>query len=410
MEQGCGSIIRVSGSLEATLNRTERWFVRAALPQLVDNFSARAQVVPRMIPFLTAATLYWLLQVARLNSFLSVAVALLALVVIWPMTTGVGGHRPPRLSRVAVGAVAVFYAVAFTAGGALIHAVRPGLFTPVVAETTVVPAWVLAGIVGLFFFVLAFAGGYLATAYGVVAASRHALGDLAKGLADIPRSFGRSLPVVLFGTLFLFFTGELWQLLDALPWPRVWLVLALLTVIVALATWRVVKGYDEDPVGPPPTRDDLVEACAGTPLSEVDVPPAELRPLEPPQEINVLVLLTVRQLVQAAIIGLGLFLFFVALGLITVQDETAATWIGHEPESSGLFGVPMALFKISALLASFGGVSFSTSSMTSADNRQEFFLPVLRSIRRPILVHCVYRALAGDHRPDERDQRRAAAS
>jgi hypothetical protein len=199
---------------------------------------------------------------------------------------------------------------------------------------------------------------------------------------------------VLFGTLFLFFTGELWQLLDTLSWPRVWLVLALLMVLVALATWRVVKGYDEDPVGPPPTRDDLADACSGTPLAEVDIPPAELAPLEPKQEINVLVLLTVRQLAQALIAGVGLFLFFVALGLITVQYETAATWIGHDPQRSGLFGVPVALFKLSALLASFGGVSFATTSMTNPDYRQEFFLPVLRTIRRPMLVHCVYRVLS----------------
>ncbi|MCO8274110.1 hypothetical protein M1L60_26265 [Actinoplanes sp. TRM 88003] len=104
-----------------------------------------------------------------------------------------------------------------------------------------------------------------------------------------------------------------------------------------------------------------------------------------------LVLLTVRQLVQAAIIGLGLFLFFVALGLITVQDETAAEWIGHEPALQ--VGVPVALFKLAALLASFGGVSFSTTSMTNPDYRQEFFEPVLRSVRRPILVHTVYCAL-----------------
>ncbi|MCY1136768.1 hypothetical protein OWR29_02075 [Actinoplanes sp. Pm04-4] len=380
----------MSGSLAATLNRTERWFVRAALPQMIADFSARAQVVPRMLPLLSGATVYWLLQVASVPTFLTLVLGLLVVAAIWPFTAGLNGRRPPRLSRGGLIGVAVFFGVLFVVGGPLVHAAWPGAFSEELAGPSG-DVSLIVGLAGLFIYLAVFAGAYLATAYGVVAALRHALGDLAKGLADVPRSFGRSLPVVLFGTLFLFFTGELWQLLDRLSWVRVWLVLALLTVIVGLATWRVVKGYDEDPVGPTPTPQDLAEACEGTPLAGVDVPPAELQPLQHSQEINVLVLLTVRQLVQAAVIGLGLFLFFVALGLITVQPETAETWIGHEPTLQ--IGLPVALFKLAALLASFGGVSFSTTSMTNPDYRQEFFEPVLRSVRRPILVHSVYQAL-----------------
>ena len=382
----------MSDSVRATLNRTERWFAQAALPQLIDDFSATGQVVPRMLPFLSGATLYWLLQVGAAPSFWSLAVPLLVVALVWPFTAGLNGRRPPRLGRTGVIVVAVVFGLVFAVGGALVHLVRPGVFRmDIVAPDT--NASLLVALVGLMIYVAAFTGGFLATSYGVFAALRHAIGDLAKGLGDIPRSFGRSLPVVLFGTLFLFFTGELWQLLDRLTWPRVWLVLVLLAVIVGLATWRVVKGYDEDPVGPPPTADDLAEACQGTPLAGVECPPAKVEPLEHRQELNVLVLLTVRQLAQALIIGVGLFLFFVALGLITVQYETAAVWIGHDPQRSGFFGVPVALFKLSALLASFGGVSFSTSSMTNAENKQEFFLPVLRSVRRPILVHTVYRTM-----------------
>ncbi|GAB2605881.1 hypothetical protein Aab01nite_00670 [Paractinoplanes abujensis] len=384
------------GSRAATLNRTERWFVRAALPQLIVGFTARDQVVPRMLPFLTGASIYWLLQAASVGTFVALAVPLLATALVWPFTAGLNGRRPPRLGRAGTIGAGVFFAAVFIAGGSLLYRVRPGAFGREVAAQD--RTWLIVGVAGLLVFAATFAGGFLATSYGVVAALRHAVGDLAKGLAGIPRSFGRSLPVVLFGTVFLFFTGELWQLLDRLPWPRVWLVLALLTVIVALATWRVVRGYDEDPVGPPPTREDLAEACAGTPLAGVDVEAVDVRPLEQRQALNVLVLLTVRQLVQAAVIGFGLFLFFATLGLITVQQETAATWIGHDPEPSGLLGLPMALFKLAALLASFGGVSFATTSMTNLEYRKEFFEPVLESIRRPILVHAVYRKLAGETR------------
>ncbi|MBL7259570.1 hypothetical protein [Paractinoplanes lichenicola] len=381
----------MSGSSAATINRTERWFVQAGLPQLISGFTAREQVVPRMLPFLTGASFYWLLQAASVGTLVSLGVPLLVTALVWPFTGGLNGRRPPRLGRAGTIGVGVFFAAVFIAGGSLLYRVRPGAFGLEVAAEG--QTWLLVGVGGLFAFGVTFAGGFLATSYGVFAALRHAVGDLAKGLADIPRSFGRSLPVVLFGTLFLFFTGELWQLLDALPWPRVWLVLALLTVIVALATWRVVRGYDEDPVGPPPTRDDLVEACAGTPLADVEIEPVDVQPLADRQALNVLVLLTVRQLVQAAVIGLGLFLFFATLGLITVQPETAAAWIGAEPEPSGVLGLPMALFKLAALLASFGGVSFSTTSMTNTEYRKEFFEPVLASIRRPILVHAVYRTL-----------------
>ncbi|MCO8274109.1 hypothetical protein M1L60_26260 [Actinoplanes sp. TRM 88003] len=120
----------MSGTQAITLNRTERWFVRAALPQLVAEFTARPQVVPRMVPFLTGASLYWLLQVASVPTILSLILPLLLMAVIWPVTGGLNGHRPPRLSWAGVVGVAVFHGAVFVVGGPLVHAAWPGAFGP----------------------------------------------------------------------------------------------------------------------------------------------------------------------------------------------------------------------------------------------------------------------------------------
>src|SRR5690606_2021098 len=94
----------------------------------------------------------------------------------------------------------------------------------------------LAVLVAVAGYALLVAAALAVTAYGLlplaVQAVRHAVADMRGSL----RLQGRALPVLLFVTFFLFFTGELWQLMDHLAWGRLVLVLALFAGVTVLAT------------------------------------------------------------------------------------------------------------------------------------------------------------------------------
>ncbi|MDA4835537.1 hypothetical protein NY536_29335, partial [Enterobacter hormaechei] len=78
-------------------------------------------------------------------------------------------------------------------------------------------------------------------------------------------------------------------------------------------------------------------------------------PLTGRQVRNLLLMLAIRQLVQALVVGLALFAFFLVLGLIVVTPETAEQWIGGPPVYADLLPtVPVALLRNATLFAAFG--------------------------------------------------------
>ncbi|MFD4671311.1 hypothetical protein ACFWNN_16360 [Lentzea sp. NPDC058450] len=236
---------------------------------------------------------------------------------------------------------------------------------------------------------LAFVATMLGTTYGLGALLKAAIRHVIADLRNSVHLLGRALPPMLFVTLFLFFTGELWQAMNKLPWPRVSLVVLLfaaITVLAAAARLRDEIGRVEQDLRP----EILTGACKGTPLASVEITePLPPRKLNGRQNRNLLVMLAIRQLVQAAVIGLALFAFFVILGLIVVTPEIAEQWIGETVKPSWL-GVPQAMLRNATLFAAFGSMYFSVTSMSDAEHRRQFFAPVLEKVERTLEVRAVY--------------------
>ena len=368
----------------ALIRQTERWFVRRGVPQMIAGYDFRRHILPRIVPFLAV------LAIANIAYFIAIdasparriviaAVAVLAALVVWWLLRA-STRRLPRMSRPAAIALLVVYTVALAAAALVVLRDRPAL-----AALTL--AGYAAGVA------VAFTGAYLTVTYGLLALVRSALVHAVDDMRNSLRLQSRALPMLLFVTLFFFFTGELWQAMNRLSWGRVGLVLALFAAVTILA----IAGRLRDEIGRVeqdlrPER--LSEACQGTPLSDVDIGDiARDGPLAPVgltngQQVNLLVLLATRQLVQAAVVGLGLFAFFVLLGILVVEPETAEQWIGAPPVMYA--GVPAALLRNAVLLAGFGSMYFAVTSMSDADNRHQFFAPILDEVERILAVHAVY--------------------
>ena len=114
-------------------------------------------------------------------------------------------------------------------------------------------------------------------------------------------------------------------------------------------------------------------------------------PLNSRQVRNLLLMLATRQLVQAAVVGVALFTFFLVLGLIVVTPETAEQWIGTRPEPSALLpAIPVALLRNATLFAGFGSMYFAITSMTDTEHRRQFFAPIIDEIELTLAVRAVY--------------------
>jgi hypothetical protein len=297
--------------------------------------------------------------------------------------------------------------VAILAGYAAMPIAVP-LMQVAIDGTVTPPGGPLLGLLGfVLFFALVFVATLLATTYGLGTLLRRAIRHALHDMRNSVHTLGRALPPMLFITLFLFFTGELWQAMNQFTWLRLTLIVALfaaVTVLAAAARLRDEIGRVEQDLSPPM----LAAACKGTPLADVPIdelaPDGHLRParLNGRQNRNLLLMLAIRQLVQAAVVGLALFAFFFVLGLIVVTPGIAEQWIGAPPEYSKLLPwVPVALLRNAMLFAAFGSMYFAITSMSDADHRIQFFAPIIDEIERTLAVRSVYVAMRHSVRQDD---------
>lgn len=285
---------------------------------MIEGYGFFPHVLPRMLPtlaFVAIASLVWLvpLGAAGYGRWVLLAVILASTVVVSTVLS-LFVRRLPVFTRNRTVAVLVGYA--------LVPVVVPVLQRAIEDTPDSDPVQLAL------FFAGVFAATWFAVTYGLASLLRAAIRHTVEDLRNSVNLLGRALPPLLFVTLFLFFTGELWQAVNRLGWARLSLIVALfvaITVLAAAARLREEIGRVEHDLTP----SVLSAACGGTPLAGVSLTePVRARKLTGRQLRNLLVMLAIRQLVQAAVVGLALFGFFVVLGLIVVLPETAEQWIG----------------------------------------------------------------------------------
>ena len=294
---------------------------------------------------------------------------------------GLIGRHMPHFSRIATVVLLSAYA-AMPIAVPLIQLAVTGTITP--------PGGHAVGAVGfVIFFVVVFVATFLGTTYSLGALLERAIRRTVFDMRNsVRRLLGWALPLLLIANVFLFFTGELWQAMNRLSWARLSLVVGVfagITILAAANRLREEISRVEQELSPR----RLAAAAANTPVAGTATEELarhgqlHATPLNGHQQRNLLMMLATRQLAQAAVVGVALFVFFIVLGLIVVTPETAALWIGSKPVPSVIPGVPVALPRNAALFAAFS----SHALRGDIHERRRVSTPILRAHHRRDRVH-----------------------
>jgi hypothetical protein len=217
----------------------------------------------------------------------------------------------------------------------------------------------------------------------------------------------RALPLLML-TMVVYFTGELWQLAARMTRQRLWEVIGFLAVVGLLfvvATIRdEVRALRDDRAGPRDVRELLAE----TPLADaVDHDPART-PLSRAEQFNVVAVMVVSQVIQVVFFTAGLFVFFLALGVIAIPDDVAVLWaseeacaVGQPPCAGTWFGIhipiPQTVVHTSLFVAVLSGLYFTVSTSVDPLYRQRFFEPLIADVAVSLAGRDAYLEMEYEH-------------
>lgn len=213
----------------------------------------------------------------------------------------------------------------------------------------------------------------------------------------------RALPLLML-TVVVYFTGELWQLAARMTRERLWQTIGFLAVVAILfmvATIRdEVKALREDRAG----QRDPAKLLEGTPLETSDGHAPPRTALSFAEQVNVVAVMVVAQAIQVVLFTTGLFVFFVALGIVAVPDDVAVLWsaeescpIGEPPCAGTWFGVhvPVAqtIVHVSLFVAVLSGLYFTVSTSVDPIYRERFFDPLISDVAVSLAGRDAYLAM-----------------
>lgn len=216
----------------------------------------------------------------------------------------------------------------------------------------------------------------------------------------------RALPLLLLFVTFLFINTEVWQVASSLEDGVLW-VAVLLFATVGVAFLLVKLPEELDMVDDQMTGNQLVTACAGTPLeddalrcvAEYDdatlVARAQVNGLA---KANLVLVLLISQALQVLLLSVAMFGFFVVFGAVAINADVIESWIGEEPKPflDALPAITHELVRVATFLAAFSGLYFTVYAVSDENYRAQFFGALANQLRRAVGVRTVYRCLAED--------------
>ena len=329
----------------ARIAELERGFRRDGLPNLILDFSAAEDVFTRAIPFLS---LVFVLEVvnamdleesAWVNLLFALGGAAILFGAFGVLNVARGRQFLSVPSRVERPELAAFV-------------VLPGLLPIVFSgqwlfgfNTMLVNAALLVLV-------------YLVIGFGVVSlvrwTGRRFFAQLGASLSVLVRA----VPLLLFFSLVMFFTTEIWQVFTT-PGPGAFWTAMIIFVLLAMVFLAVRL--------PSVVREVQAESSVG------DVP------LRRKERLNLAAVALISEMLQVLFVSAAIWLFYVVLGALLVNEAVRQTWL-LTPDvvyfTIAWFGddvqVNEALLRVATGVAAFAGLYYAVTILVDAAYRDQF--------------------------------------
>jgi len=374
----------------------DRWFFRRGLPQFALDRSSTTAIWTRASPFLFVTFL--LLVVTSAADVRSIAggvalgvAAVLLLVAVAAVNRRAGRPFYALPRRVGWGVLAAYVVVPTLLSGFASLRWLPPLVTVGVAVGLLALAWVVtwAALIPLVGWVVRWT---------------------ARQFGSVVPLVTRALPLLLLFVTIIYLTTEVWQVAGTLPARWLWLTIGLFILLgLCVIATRLPQGIRSlEATG---DRASIEAACAGTPLASVIAGVADLgepQPLTRLQRLNIGVVMTMAQVVQVALFGVVVWLFFLLFGTIAVSIPVQAEWLGGINPVDVLWhltpdrGLTRESVRVATFLAGFSAFYVTVYSASDATYHEHFYAGIGRELERAMAVRQAYVAHSSERGPQTR--------
>jgi len=329
----------------ARIAELERGFRRDGLPNLILDFSAAEDVFTRAIPFLSLVFVLEIVNAMDLEA--SASVNLLFALGGAAILFGAFGLLNVVRGR-------PFFSVPSRVGRPELAAfvILPGLLPIVFSGQWLFGVNTMLANAALLVIV------YLVIGFGVVSlvrwTGRRFFAQLGASLSVLVRA----VPLLLFFSLVMFFTTEIWQVFTT-PGPGAFWTAMIIFVLLAMVFLAVRL--------PGVVREVQAESSVG------DVP------LRRKERLNLAAVALISEMLQVVFVSTAIWLFYVVLGALLVNDAVRQTWLLTPDDvyfTIAWFGddvqVNEALLRVATGVAAFAGLYYAVTILVDAAYRDQF--------------------------------------
>jgi hypothetical protein len=414
------------------LDDVEKWFVKRGLPHFIENYRATEDVFKRALPLFVALVLFQMgleltsKSVTWADRGVGAAIGLGAMLVIFLVANLIRQpHAWYRLPRVIGIPEITLLVVLGPTVGKLSHASWKAVTADGIANVVVLGV------------------AYALVSYAMLPVVLWALRHSVRELGNLVNLASKALPMLaLFGT-FLFLNVDMWHIASSFEKrSQLWWTTLFFGVIIFGFLMVRLPGEVRQLSGDY-TREAVAAAASDTPLARhLDELDDELPQLTTNrrQQINMLFVLAFTQIIQILLLAVVVFVYFVSLGKLAVNNGQVADWLrtpecpkgvdlagvehngeavakacGFSSAEQGeswlkiidpgqLFGfdarIPLGgghelvfsepLLRTAILLTTFSAFFFAVSAVTDEAYRKEFFESITGKLTKCLTIRCGY--------------------